>query len=82
MLFMLNPYCYYLMFLMHFYPFFDYVLQIHVAAVEDPTNMEQNVAAPEDIIPNDDKTPTEETGDLVGGEEKTVILVMQLEENR
>jgi hypothetical protein len=33
--------------------------------------MEQNVAAPEDIIPNDDKTPTEETGDAVGGEEKT-----------
>jgi len=26
----------------------------------------------EDIIPNDDKTPTEETGDAVGGEEKSV----------
>jgi hypothetical protein len=50
----------------------DYVLQIHVAAVKDPTNMEQNVATPEDSIPNDEKTPTEETGDAVGGEEKSL----------
>jgi hypothetical protein len=34
--------------------------------------MEQNVAAPEDSIPNDDKTPTEETGDAVRGEEKSL----------
>jgi len=34
--------------------------------------MEQNVATPEDSIPNDDKTPTEETGDAVGGEDESV----------
>jgi hypothetical protein len=34
--------------------------------------MEQNVAAPEDSISNDDKTLTEETGDAVGGEEKSL----------
>jgi len=50
----------------------DFVIQFHVAAVKDPTNMEQNVATPEDSIPNDDKTPTEETGYAVGGEEKSV----------
>jgi len=83
MWFMLNPYCYYF-FYNAFVSFFGYVLKIHAAA-KDETNMEQNVAAPEDSIPNGDKNPTEgptstarddatkgKTADAIRAEEKSI----------